>query len=97
MKDLLSQVVSFMLGFGGLGVLVLAALDSSVLFLPFGVDILLVTASARDEDLSLVYAALATIGSLIGTSFVWYLAKKGGEAGLERLRAYLAAHLPAAP
>ncbi len=68
------------------GVVLLAALDSSLLFfLPFGNDTLLVYLAARHRDVFWVYPLLTTAGSLTGAGVTYWIGRQAGEKGLERL------------
>lgn len=68
------------------GAVLMAALDTSMLFfLPFGVDAVVIFLSARDENLFWMYPILATVGSLAGAGVTFWLGKKLGDVGLERL------------
>lgn len=68
------------------GVLLLAVLDSSlVFFMPFGIDALVIYLAARDERLFWMYPLLATAGSLMGAALTFWIGYKAGEAGLHRL------------
>ena len=52
-----------------LGVLVLATLDSSMIFfLPAALDTAVVVMSAADKDLFWIYPVMAVIGSVIGSA-----------------------------
>jgi membrane protein DedA with SNARE-associated domain len=73
-----------MLAFGPAGVLALAVLDSVGVPLPDGVDVLLVLISALNPSGAYLAAALAVIGSLAGTMGLFYMARRGGQAYLER-------------
>jgi membrane protein YqaA with SNARE-associated domain len=67
------------------GLVVLAALDSSLIFfLPLGIDVVLVLLAARRPDLFWLYAVAATLGSLAGAAGTYWLGHKLGEAGLSR-------------
>ena len=64
----------------------MAALDTSMLFfLPFGIDALVIFMSARDEQLFWLYPLLATAGSLTGAAITFWIGRKAGELGIERL------------
>ena len=64
----------------------LAALDASMLFfVPFGVDAVVIFLAARDEQLWWIYPILATGGSLIGAALTFWIGRKIGEVGLERM------------
>jgi membrane protein YqaA with SNARE-associated domain len=65
---------------GGPGLFLIAFLDSSVLTFPVINDLLLIDLSIRYPARMPYYAAMATIGSVAGCVFLYYLARKGGEA-----------------
>jgi membrane protein YqaA with SNARE-associated domain len=68
-----------------LGVVVLAALDSTLFFsLPFGIDAAVVLLSARLHALAWTVPLLATFGSLAGAWLTFWMGEKIGEKGLER-------------
>jgi len=65
---------------GGLGLFLIAFLDSSVLTFPVINDLLLIDLSVRNPGRMPYYATMATLGSVAGCLFLYYLARKGGEA-----------------
>jgi membrane protein YqaA with SNARE-associated domain len=65
---------------GGMGLFLIAFLDSSVLTFPVINDFLLINLSIHFPARMPYYAAITTIGSVAGCSFLYYLARKGGEA-----------------
>jgi membrane protein YqaA with SNARE-associated domain len=65
---------------GGLGLFLIAFLDSSVLTFPVINDLLLIDLSIRFPARMPYYAAMATIGSVGGCLLLYYIARKGGEA-----------------
>lgn len=68
------------------GVFVLGALDSSMLFfMPYGIDALVIILAARDDELFWLYPLLATAGSVVGAAATFWIGRKLGEVGLERL------------
>ena len=68
------------------GAFLIAALDTSIVFfLPFGVDAVVIFLAARDENLFWLYPILATAGSLTGAAVTFWIGRKVGDAGLERL------------
>lgn len=83
MHSLLLHLASFFSALGGFGLLLLGILDSSFLFLPLGIDLLMVALTAQHHDRMLYYAAMAAAGSVIGTFTTDWVSRKGGEAGLE--------------
>ena len=63
----------------------IAALDATMLvFLPFGVDAVVIYLSARDADLFWLYPLLATAGSMVGAATTYWIGKKVGDVGLDR-------------
>jgi membrane protein YqaA with SNARE-associated domain len=67
------------------GVVVLAALDSSmVFFLPLGIDFVVILLAARKPEMFWLYALLATVGSIIGAAGTFWIGRKVGEHGLAR-------------
>jgi membrane protein YqaA with SNARE-associated domain len=86
----MAQVLfAFFWKLGGIGLLLLGILDSSFLFAPLGNDLLVVAMTARHHNIPemLYYAAMSTIGSVLGCLLVDLVMRKAGEAGLEK-------HLP---
>jgi membrane protein YqaA with SNARE-associated domain len=69
---------------GGLGVLILSAIDSSPLLIPLGNDLLFVAMTARKHDLMVYYVFMEVAGSVLGCLIVDALSRKGGEEGLEK-------------
>ena len=68
------------------GVMVMAALDSSmVFFLPLGIDFVVIIMAARTPRLFWAYAVLATAGSLAGAGFTFWIGRQAGEHGLAGL------------
>lgn len=67
------------------GLIVLGALDSSIVFfLPLGIDFAVIVLAARKPELFWLYAILATIGSMIGAAVTFWIGHKVGQHGLQR-------------
>jgi membrane protein YqaA with SNARE-associated domain len=69
---------------GGLGFIPLGLLDNSIIPLPGSMDVLTIFLSARNEQLWLYYALMATFGSVVGGFVTYRLARKGGKETLAR-------------
>jgi membrane protein YqaA with SNARE-associated domain len=69
---------------GGLGLLLLGVLDSSILFVPLGNDLLIIALSARKHILIPYYAVMAAAGSVLGCLTIDLLVRKGGEKEIEK-------------
>ena len=68
------------------GAYLLAALDATmVFFLPFGIDALVIYLSARSGMFFWIYPLLAAAGSVTGAAITYWVGRKVGELGLERL------------
>ena len=89
MKHLTSVLFALFWKFGGVGLLVLGILDSSFLFAPLGNDLLVVAMTAHYHSAvrMFYYAAMSTIGSVLGCVLVDVVMRTAGEKGLEH-------HLP---
>lgn len=81
-----SAVFALVMRFGGVGLLVLGILDSSYLIAPWGNDLLLVAMTARHPIVSYMfyYAAMSTIGSVLGCLLIDVTLRPLGAKGLER-------------
>ncbi|HWG58493.1 MAG TPA: VTT domain-containing protein [Candidatus Acidoferrales bacterium] len=69
---------------GGGGLCIVTFLDSSVLSFPFVADALMIELSYQKPARMPLYAGLAAMGSLAGCVWLYWLAKKGGEAYFRR-------------
>ena len=72
-----TSFISVLRHWGGIGVLILAALDSSVLPTLGGVDALTILLAARHPELWSYYAMCSTAGSLSGASLAYRLSALG--------------------
>jgi len=69
---------------GGVGLIPLGVLDSSVVPLPGSMDFVTILLASRQGDWWPYYAFMATVGSVIGGFLTYRLARKGGKETLER-------------
>ena len=84
MRAFLAWLYGAALALGGPGLFAVAALDSSFISLPQINDLLVVLMVTQNKALMLYYAAMATLGSVVGCYVIYYLAGKGGEAFLRK-------------
>jgi len=54
-------------------------------FMPFGIDALVIYLAARDESIFWLYPLLAAAGSVTGAAVTYWIGRKVGEVGLDRL------------
>jgi membrane protein YqaA with SNARE-associated domain len=69
---------------GGLGLIPLGLLDSSLIPVPGSLDVVTILLAAREQEWWFYYALMATAGSVIGAYFTYRLGRRGGKATLER-------------
>jgi membrane protein YqaA with SNARE-associated domain len=85
MDGSLRSIFGWLLHLGGAGVFVMGVLDSSFLFLPLGNDLLVTALALRDRGHIPLYVLLASSGSCVGVLVLDFIARRGGEAALEKL------------
>jgi membrane protein YqaA with SNARE-associated domain len=73
--------------FGGIGLLLASFVDCSFVPLPLVTDVGVIDLSLRHPRWMPYYAAMATIGSLVGCLVIYYLARKGGQVYYRRTQA----------
>jgi membrane protein YqaA with SNARE-associated domain len=78
------NLAHWLLHLGGIGLIPLGLIDSSVVPIPGSMDFATILLSARDKHLWFYYAAMATAGSVLGGFVTYRLARKGGKEALER-------------
>ena len=69
---------------GGVGLFIVAALDSSFLSFPQVNDLLIIFLSTQTPALMPYYAGMTTAGSLVGCFLLYFFARKGGEVFLRK-------------
>ncbi len=80
----LVQVNTTLARLGGLGLIGMGILDSSLVPLPGSQDFLTILLAARNHEWWLYYAAMSTVGSVVGSYLTYRLGRKGGEEALEQ-------------
>jgi membrane protein YqaA with SNARE-associated domain len=73
-----------LIAYGPPGLLILATIDSAGVPIVSGVDALLIAVSSQSAEHAYLAAAFALLGSLLGSSFLFFLARKGGDAFLHK-------------
>lgn len=69
---------------GGLGLVILGVVDNSVVPVTGSMDVLCIWLAARHRYPWPYYAAMATVGALIGGYITYALARRGGKEAMER-------------
>jgi membrane protein YqaA with SNARE-associated domain len=84
LRAISSAVQEWATELGGIGLFILAALDSSFLSFPQVNDLLIIYLSTKYPALMPYYAGMTTVGSLVGCYLLYAVAWRGGEAFLRR-------------
>jgi membrane protein YqaA with SNARE-associated domain len=69
---------------GGIGLFIIALLDSSFLSFPQVNDLLIIVLSTKYPERMAYYAGMTTVGSLIGCFLLYGVARRGGEVFLRK-------------
>ena len=77
MGKFVDWIQAIALGLGAPGLFIAALLESSFISLPEVVDILLVWMTTQHKSRMLLYAASATVGSVIGCLMLYWVGRKG--------------------
>lgn len=83
----LTQLSQYLVAYGPFGLFAIALLDSALVPLPGGADAVMLLLSATRPEWVLVYAAAATLGSVIGCVILYYISRRAGRRALERFSA----------
>jgi len=83
-KQFISTLAATLVSWGPLGVFLLAILDSTGLPVVSGVDGLVILLAVQSPDSAYITAALAVVGSIMGSLVLFWIARRGGEAYFER-------------
>jgi membrane protein YqaA with SNARE-associated domain len=76
--------VRWLIHLGGPGLIVLGVADNSIVPLPGSTDIATILLAAHRPGLWVYYALMATVGGVLGGYLTYHMARKGGEATLEK-------------
>jgi membrane protein YqaA with SNARE-associated domain len=80
----IAAITAWATGLGGVGLFVIAALDSSFLSFPQVNDVLVIVLSAKYPERMPYYAGMTTAGSLIGCFALFAVARRGGEVFMRK-------------
>jgi len=84
LNSLLAAIQEWANSVGGIGMFVVAALDSSFLSFPQINDLLVIYMSTKNPVRMPYYAAMTTLGSLVGCFALYAVAWRGGEVFLRK-------------
>lgn len=84
LANLFDTIQAWASGMGGIGLFVIALLDSSFLSFPQVNDLLIIVLSTNYPARMPYYASMTTVGSLIGCFMLYAVARRGGESLLRK-------------
>jgi membrane protein YqaA with SNARE-associated domain len=82
--NVLSQIKDFLIAYGPFGLFGIALLDSALIPLPAGPDVVMILLSKGHPAWMPIYAAAATLGSVIGCIILYYISRSAGGLALNR-------------
>jgi membrane protein YqaA with SNARE-associated domain len=80
----LAAIKDFLIAYGPLGLFGIALLDSALIPLPGGPDVVMILLSKGRPAWMPIYAAAATLGSVTGCVILYYISRRAGRHALER-------------
>ena len=84
LKSIVAAIQAWAANFGGTGLFVIAALDSSFLSFPQVNDLLIIVLSTKTPALMPYYAGMTTVGSILGCLVLYGFARRGGDVFLKK-------------
>lgn len=84
LSDMLAAIREWASEYGGVGLFIVAALDSSFLSFPQVNDLLIIYLSTKTPSLMPYYAGMTTAGSILGCFVLYAFARRGGEVFLRK-------------
>lgn len=84
MARITGWIEAFAISIGAPGLFVIAFLDSSFLSFPEINDLLIVVAVVKHPERMVLYAGMATAGSIAGCLALYYVGRRGGDALLRK-------------
>jgi len=84
-KSSLEKFGNWLIAFGAFGLFGISLVDSAGVPLPGGPDVVMIFLSANNHALMPLYALAATVGSTLGCTFMYMIARRAGAAALARI------------
>ncbi|HEX4951612.1 MAG TPA: VTT domain-containing protein [Blastocatellia bacterium] len=82
--DWFKNLKAALIGFGALGIFLIALMDAAFIPMPGGPDVVVISLSIYKPALMPLYVLAAMAGSTIGSLFLYFIALKGGQAALRK-------------
>lgn len=83
----LTGISQYLVAYGVFGLFAIALLDSAMIPMPGGPDAVMILLTAARPSWMLIYAATATLGSVVGCLILYYISAKTGRRALSRFSA----------
>lgn len=80
----MKSLQAVLIGFGALGIFTIALMDAAFIPLPGGPDVVVMALAHHNHAMTPVYVIAAVVGSTIGSLFLYFVARKGGQAALRK-------------
>jgi membrane protein DedA with SNARE-associated domain len=80
----MKEFLSWLLAWGSPGLFLAAFLDGAGLPIPGGVDVLVMYLASQSPDQAIWLGVLAVLGSVLGNFILFLIARRGGQAFLEK-------------
>lgn len=84
LAQVVAAITAWATGLGGVGLFIIAVLDSSFLSFPQVNDVLVIVLSAKYPERMPFYAGMTVAGSLVGCFILYGVARRGGEVFLRK-------------
>ena len=84
MSGVITTIQEWASELGGLGLFILATLDSSFLSFPQVNDLLIIVLSTKYPERMVYYAGMTVLGSLLGCFMLYAVARRGGEVFIRK-------------
>lgn len=84
LTKVVAAITAWATGLGGIGLFIIAVLDSSFLSFPQVNDVLVIVLSAKYPERMPYYAGMTTLGSMIGCFMLFAVARRGGEVFIRK-------------
>jgi membrane protein YqaA with SNARE-associated domain len=87
LMDWFKNLKASLIGFGALGIFLIALMDAAFIPMPGGPDVVVITLSIATPALMPLYVLAAMAGSTIGSLILYFIVLKGGQAALRKFSA----------
>ncbi len=85
--DWFKNLKAALIGFGALGIFLIALMDAAFIPMPGGPDVVVISLSIYKPALMPLYVFAAMAGSTIGSLLLYFVGRRGGEAVLRKFSA----------